>query len=60
MKQPGMMEHSTTIDTIRCQVQLTTNYNDEDYKRCLQSLLNLAQKTVNVPVRLTTSTVSKT
>ena len=48
MKQTGMMEHSTTIDSIDCQVQFNTKYNDEDYKRRIQILLLLAQKTVNV------------
>jgi len=48
MKQKGMMEHSTTIDSIYYQVQLNTKYNDEDYKRHIRSLLLLAQKTVNV------------
>ena len=47
MKQTGMMEHNTTIDSIQFQVQLNT-YHGEDYKHCIRSLLLLAQKTVNV------------
>ena len=48
MEQTGIMEHSTNIDSINCQVQLNTKYNDEDYKHCIRSLLLLSQNTVNV------------
>ena len=41
------MEHSTTIDSIQCQVQLNT-YHSEQYKHRIQSLLLLAPKTANV------------
>ena len=47
MKQTGMMEHSTIIDSIQCQVQLNT-YHGEDYKHCIRSLLLLAEKSANV------------
>ena len=47
MKRTGMMEHSTSIDSIQCQVQLNT-YHGEDYKHRIRSLLLLAQKTSNL------------
>ena len=45
MKQTGMTEHNTTIDSIECQVQLNKEYHDDDYRRCIRTLLLLARKT---------------
>ena len=48
MKQTGMMEHNTTIYSVQCQVQLNTEYQDDDYRSRIRSLLLLARKTVSV------------
>ena len=31
MKQTGMTEHNTNIDSVQFQVQLNTEYQDDDY-----------------------------
>ena len=44
MKQKGMMEHNTTIDSMQCKVQLNKEYHNDDYRHCIRSLLLLAKK----------------
>ena len=45
MKQTGMTEHNTNIDSVQCQVEMNTEYQDHDYRSCIRSLLLLARKT---------------
>ena len=40
-----MTEHNTNINSVQCQVQLNMEYQDDDYRSCIRSLLLLARKT---------------
>ena len=48
MKQTGIMENNTNINSIQFQVQLNTKYHDDDYRCRIRSLLLLARKTDSV------------